>query len=915
MNKKILLIIGVIFTFTLSLWGQQTPSIKFYRTADASPSFSISVTPGDASKKVDVDWGDGTITTVQGNAWSNNISINGEVKGNYVTIIGLFSKIDVASSTSTKNAIERIEATGQDKLSIFEAKGNAFSSFDVSLFPELTSLDMRENNFSTFELRGHDKLEYLTISNNKLTSLYVSDCQMLKGITADNNDITTISCENIPNINSLSLINNSIISIDLSKMPKLRKLSMEQNGLSSIDLSQVPELEKVYLGHNFLTSLVLDKNPNLVEIAVQKNLITTLILPELKQLTRLNVRGNKIKELNVSLLARLTELSVGANEELADIDVSQNIYLKKLYIDSTAIAGLDISQNNSLDFLDIRKTRVSECALKHIISLLPERAETSYVTNFLVANTPWLNVNIQDAVAKKWKPDVDAALSQDKAVCNQYTVTFEQPENGSIRASLLGNAFNSGEIATAGSVVRLYVTPNNGYEVAAITYTAPNGSGQDVELPLIGTGLVVENNTTVKVQLKIISNTIITLTSNLNKGTAAQLFLRQSPNSTEKVQIDWGNGVWQNYDVTNVAELSSAIEGIIEGNTIRIKGAVDKIIATELAVTDADFSHNTEITYIDLYMNELETLDLSKNKKLNTLNIAYNNIKSLSLTNNTELQTLVIYNNAIEEIDLSANTKLIKIDAKNLSLSTISINSSVLETLDLQNNQITDIDLTTTKEIRELRISGNKLTTLNTKDLANLEILTAGNNKLTEIDLKNNLKLRKIYLNDNNLSNLTFSKDMTDLVYIDCGDNGMSACALDSMYMSLPVWNGSASDQLITTLFNKGTYPDKLNQSATSKTFIATQKGWKPAENGDGSGCNTTLIDDIAIGKDFNYYTTDGGLILVFDAKYADTKAYVYDSTGICVSITTSGTERYIPLLKGFYFIMFDKKSFKVTIR
>lgn len=915
MNKRTLLILGVIFTITLSLWGQQTPSIKFYRTAEASPSFSLSVTTADASKKVDVDWGDGTIITVQGNAWNNNISINGEVKGNYVKIIGSFSKIDVASYTSTSNAIERIEAVGQDKLNTFEAKGNALSYFDVSIFPSLTSLDVRDNNFSAFALRGHNKLEHLTISNNKLTTLNISDCQMLKSITADNNDITSISCENTPNINSLSLINNSIVSIDLSKMPKLRKLSMEKNGLSSIDLSQAHELEKVYLGHNFLTSLALDKNPNLVEISVQNNLIGSLILPGLKQLTRLNVHGNKIKTLDITLLTLLTELSVGSNEELADIDVSKNIYLKRLHIDSTAIAGLDISQNNSLDFLDIRKTRISECALKHIISLLPERSATSYVTNFLIADTPWLNVNIQEAIAKKWKTDVDATLSKDNTVCNQYTVTFEQPENGSIRASLLGNAFNSGEVATAGSVVRLYVTPNTGYEVATITYTAPNGSGQDVELPLIGTGLVIENNTTVKATLKTVNNTMITLTSNLNKGTAAQLFLRQTPNSTEKVQIDWGNGIWQNYDVTNVTELSSAVEGVIEGNTIRIKGAVDKIIATELALTSADFSENTYITHIDLYMNELETLNLSKNSKLNTLNIAYNNIKNLSLANNTELETLILYNNAIKEIDLSTNTKLINIDAKNLSLTTISINSDVLETLDLQNNQITNIDLTKTKKLRELRLSGNKLSVINTKVLDNLEILTASNNRLTEIDLKNNLKLRKVYLNENNLSDLTFSKDMNNLVYIDCGDNSMSACALDSMYMSLPVWNGSNDDQLITTLFNKGTYTDKLNQSATSKTYMATQKGWKPAENGDGSGCNTTLIEDITVGTGFNYYTVDGGLVLVFNNEYYNKKAYIYDFTGRCISTTSSGTERFISLDKGFYLIKIDQKSFKVTIR
>lgn len=155
---------------------------------------------------------------------------------------------------------------------------------------------------------------------------------------------------------------------------------------------------------------------------------------------------------------------------------------------------------------------------------------------------------------------------------------------------------------------------------------------------------------------------------------------------------------------------------------------------------------------------------------------------------------------------------------------------------------------------------------------------------------------------------------MTKLAYVDCGDNALDACALDKMYISLPTWGGTAADQMFSTLFNKGIKAEKFNKSAVSKSSIAVNKGWKPAEQGDGSGCAETSVAEIARGNGFNYYFHNGTLVVTLAAEYASATVEVYDLTGQCLARSTEGAERTFTLASGNYLLIINGVATKIGV-
>lgn len=201
-----------------------------------------------------------------------------------------------------------------------------------------------------------------------------------------------------------------------------------------------------------------------------------------------------------------------------------------------------------------------------------------------------------------------------------------------------------------------------------------------------------------------------------------------------------------------------------------------------------------------------------------------------------------------------------------------------------------------------------------TKHSPNLEVLAATNAQIEEVDLSQNLLLRRAYLSDNNLKKQLFSPDMTQLGIVDCDDNNLSACALDGLYNSLPSWNGTAADNAISTLFNRGVKADELNQAETSNTDIATYKNWKPAALGDGSGC-TKSVKEITIGNGFNYYSIGGKLIVVLDTEYANAQLTLYDMEGRMVAQSQEhGTLRAFTLGSGSYLLYLQNTVVKILI-
>ena len=96
-----------------------------------------------------------------------------------------------------------------------------------------------------------------------------------------------------------------------------------------------------------------------------------------------------------------------------------------------------------------------------------------------------------------------------------------------------------------------------------------------------------------------------------------------------------------------------------------------------------------------------------------------------------------------------------------------------LRVLDCQNNHLASLDLSGNKELREIYLNSNQMTSLNVSNCTKLTYLDCSNNQLTELDVSKNKKLKELYCDGNSLPALNVSKN-TNLEWLACGDNRLT---------------------------------------------------------------------------------------------------------------------------------------------
>ena len=171
--------------------------------------------------------------------------------------------------------------------------------------------------------------------------------------------------------------------------------------------------------------------------------------------------------------------------------------------------------------------------------------------------------------------------------------------------------------------------------------------------------------------------------------------------------------------------------------------ALTKLNCSINSLTSLDVSKNTALTYLDCIRNNLESLDVSKNTALTVLFCSYNSLKSLDVSKNTALTYLDCYENDLKSLDVSKNTAL-----------------------------------------KELDCSYNSLKSLEFSKNTALTSLSCYENGMESLDVSNCLLLDELYCNNNSLKSLDVSKN-TALTKVVCSSNQISGTAMTNLVNSL----------------------------------------------------------------------------------------------------------------------------------
>lgn len=757
------------------------------------------------------------------------------------------------------------------------------------------------------------------LPSNELASLTLGNHPVLRQLKLAGNTLPTLALPNsLPTLRVLDVENNALLELDLAKTPALTELNINGNGFSTLDVSSLTKLEKLYAKGNFLLSLNLSHNDWLKTVDLSSNLLSTLDISRNTDITSLDVSSNKLSRIDVSRLTRLQSLSVSKNENITHLNLSRNSYLHTLRADTTSISGLDLSATLRITRVYIRHTRLDACALTSLFTTLPDLSQnpTGY-TNIFLSMTSWRGADFSELTERAWKFDLDKdADFGTPESCASAQISLEVSEGG--EAALF---YGTDELTTlpsthkVGTVINVKATPAEGYELQGIFMEVPGDNGGLIQLPLTDLGLTLTSDTKVIVRFRPVESRTISLTSKLPVGSDFELSLRQTVDSDrDNVLIDWGNGVWVEEQVTKNQTTISVIDGKLAGSTVRVRGALNRLVASEQHLTSVGLSGMPDLTYVDLYGNELTDIDLSALTKLGILNLAFNELSSINLSHNTALRSLTIRGNSdIASLDLSANKALVEIDAKNLSLTSLALDLPLLEELDVQGNKLTELSLEKIPNLVVLRIVSNKFKTFAPSiRMSELKLLVASRNGLTYADLSRMPMIEQVYLEQNPLTEIKMSNDMISLNFLDISDCGLSACVLDKIYKDLPYWAESTVGATFSVALSNRGQTATANEASKSKTSIATAKGWTVAADGDGTGCTNPASDLLGVGSGFNFYSDGADLVLVLAPEYADSTVRLIDLSGQTVSVGQSSEQYRVSLAHGSYIVSIDGRSFKI---
>ena len=219
-------------------------------------------------------------------------------------------------------------------------------------------------------------------------------------------------------------------------------------------------------------------------------------------------------------------------------------------------------------------------------------------------------------------------------------------------------------------------------------------------------------------------------------------------------------------------------------------------------LTSLDLNQNIEITYLNCSENKLSSLDLSKNTAITHLTCSYNLLSSLDLSENTAITQLNCFNNQLRSLDLSKNTVITELSCQHNQFNSLDITKNTAITqLYCQYNQLSSLDLTKNTAIIELDCDNNQLSSLDLRKNKAITTLYCRNNQLRSLDLTNNIAIKGLYCDNNHLSSLDLSKNK-GIIELYCDDNKFLFSELQKIKNHFSKLNYTSSKKLFSPIEN-----------------------------------------------------------------------------------------------------------------
>ena len=147
----------------------------------------------------------------------------------------------------------------------------------------------------------------------------------------------------------------------IENFTNLRRLTIDRQSLRNIDLSKNTKLEYIHIWNNKLISINLDGLENLETLELNGNKLESIDLSDSPYITHLRLAQNFFSSYDLSSTPRVDYLVLKSNPLTQLSNLNDLTLLKYLYMGSTNLSSLDVSQLPSLEVVEVPDTNLLKC--------------------------------------------------------------------------------------------------------------------------------------------------------------------------------------------------------------------------------------------------------------------------------------------------------------------------------------------------------------------------------------------------------------------------------------------------------------------------------------------------------------------------------------------------------------------------
>ncbi|MGM9693968.1 MAG: hypothetical protein ACI3YC_03055, partial [Alloprevotella sp.] len=511
-----------------------------------------------------------------------------------------------------------------------------------------------------------------TATGNTIT-IYVPEDQKMTSLRMDGIKLQSIDLSNSRSLAYLSLTDAGLKSIDLGWNNLLKELTLTGNNFGTLNIRGVNDafqknlLQTIDLSNNNLTAVTLNDNYTIHHLNLSHNKLTELSFKDADMMETLDLSDNQLTELNLNYCTQLRTLNV-ANNQISSI----------VFADGVKLETLDVS-SNAFDFSNLPARSMADTytyAPQNDITIPRIGPGVDLSSNNLNGTTSY--------VWKRAADDSSLTLGTDYTVENGQT-RFLSPVYGTSVYGLLTNAafpgltLRTSNIEAAGMPTHLLATMQiTGASQGQLIMTAKTAA-TNIFIDWKGDG--------VELNSYIVGNTATGFEVSATKAATAKVYAYDANADLTVFSI---TGIkMSEVDLTPLSNLICATVRDAGLNSIKLpeNAPIIEINLDGNNFETVDFSAYTDLVFLALNNNKLKTFDASPYQNLQVLGLTGNDIKTLTL-NNPKMWSLSASDNEISEIDFT--------NAKNL------------DQIAIDGNLLTSIDITKLRSLRVLFIDRNK---------------------------------------------------------------------------------------------------------------------------------------------------------------------------------------------------------------